>query len=58
MQIMFNNGSLQLKTLDGAWLDTRVNGSWVKKYNYIGSLDDSNDEGTNVEEDEATSEED
>jgi hypothetical protein len=30
---IFPNGSLQLKNLQGQWLDTRVNGSRVKRYN-------------------------
>jgi hypothetical protein len=29
---IFENGSLQLQNLQGQWLDTRVNGSRVKKY--------------------------
>ena len=29
---IFSNGSLQLEDLQGVWLDTRVNGSRVKKY--------------------------
>ena len=29
---VFSNGSLQLEDLDGNWMDTRVNGSRVKKY--------------------------
>ena len=29
---IFPNGSLQLEDLQGVWLDTRVNGSRVKKY--------------------------
>jgi len=29
---VFQNGSLQLENLQGQWLDTRVNGSRVKKY--------------------------
>ena len=29
---IYSNGSLQLEDLQGVWLDTRVNGSKVKKY--------------------------
>ena len=29
---IYSNGSLQLEDLQGVWLDTRVNGSRVKKY--------------------------
>ena len=29
---IYSNGSLQLEDLQGIWLDTRVNGSRVKKY--------------------------
>ena len=29
---VYSNKSLQLEDLQGVWLDTRVNGSWVKKY--------------------------
>ena len=38
---VFENGSLQLKTLQGQWLDTRVNGSRVKKDNATLSSDDT-----------------
>jgi hypothetical protein len=34
------NGSLQLENLQGQWLDTRVNGSRVKKYNEASSSED------------------
>ena len=29
---LFENGSLQLEDLQGNWLETRVNGSRVKRY--------------------------
>ena len=29
---IFPNGSFQLEDLQGVWLDTRVNGSRIKKY--------------------------
>ena len=29
---IYSNGSLQLEDLQGVWLDTRINGSGVKKY--------------------------
>ena len=34
------NGSLQLENLQGQWLDTRVNGSRVKKYNKASSSEE------------------
>jgi len=37
---VFENGSLQLQDLKGQWLDTRVNGSRVKKYNPSASSSD------------------
>jgi hypothetical protein len=38
---IFENGSLQLQDLQGQWLDTRVNGSRVKKYVASASSDES-----------------
>ena len=38
---VFQNGSVQLETLQGQWLDTRVNGSRVKKYNAAASSDET-----------------
>jgi hypothetical protein len=38
---IFPNGSLQLENLQGQWLDTRVNGSRVKKYIATEITDDS-----------------
>jgi hypothetical protein len=37
---VFQNGSLQLEDLQGNWLDTRVNGSRVKRYQPESSSDD------------------
>ena len=37
---IFQNRSLQLKDLQGNWLDTRVNGSRLKQYQPKSSLDD------------------
>jgi hypothetical protein len=39
---IFPNGSLQLENLQGQWLDTRVNGSRVKKYTATEITDESN----------------
>jgi hypothetical protein len=39
---IFSNGSLQLESLQGQWLDTRVNGSRVKKYAATENSDESN----------------
>jgi hypothetical protein len=38
---VFENGSLQLENLQGQWLDTRVNGSRVKKYTTAPSSEDT-----------------
>jgi hypothetical protein len=38
---IFPNGSLQLENLQGQWLDTRVNGSRVKKYTATEITDES-----------------
>lgn len=38
---IYGNGSLQLENLQGQWLDTRVNGSRVKKYTSAISSDDT-----------------
>jgi hypothetical protein len=38
---IFPNGSLQLENLQGQWLDTRVNGSRVKKYTATDITDES-----------------
>ena len=37
---IYSNGSLQLEDLQGVWLDTRVNGSRVKKYKEESALED------------------
>jgi hypothetical protein len=39
---IFPNGSLQLENLQGQWLDTRVNGSRVKRYTATEITDESN----------------
>jgi hypothetical protein len=39
---IFPNGSLQLENLQRQWLDTRVNGSRVKKYSATEITDESN----------------
>jgi hypothetical protein len=39
---IFPNGSLQLENLQGQWLDTRVNGSRVKKHTATEITDESN----------------
>jgi hypothetical protein len=39
---IFPNGSLQLENLQGKWLDTRVNGSRVKRYTATEITDESN----------------
>jgi hypothetical protein len=41
---IFCNGSLQLENLQGEWLDTRVNGSRVKKYVPTGISDESEED--------------
>jgi hypothetical protein len=38
---IFPNGSLQLENLQGQWLDTRVNGSRVKRYTATEITDES-----------------
>jgi hypothetical protein len=38
---IFPNGSLQLENVQGQWLDTRVNGSRVKRYTATEITDDS-----------------
>ena len=37
---IYPNGSLQLEDLQGIWLDTRVNGTRVKKYKQESSLEE------------------
>ena len=37
---IYSNGSLQLEDLQGVWLDTRVNGSRVKRYKEESALED------------------
>jgi hypothetical protein len=39
---IFPNGSLQLQNLQGQWLETRVNGSRVKRYTAMEITDESN----------------
>jgi hypothetical protein len=39
---IFPNGSLQLENLQGQWLDTRVNGSRIKRYTATEITDESN----------------
>jgi hypothetical protein len=39
---IFPNGSLQLENLQGQWLDTRVNGSRIKRYTTMEITDESN----------------
>jgi hypothetical protein len=39
---IFPNGSLQLENLQRQWLDTRVNGSRVKRYAATEITDESN----------------
>ena len=41
---VYPNGSLQLEDLQGVWLDTRVNGSRVKKYKMESSMEESGQE--------------
>ena len=48
---IFPNGSLQLEDLQGVWLDTRVNGSRVKKYVPENITSDGSSEDTTVRRD-------
>ena len=48
---IFPNGSLQLEDLQGVWLDSRVNGSRVKKYVPEDITSDGSTENTDVRRD-------
>ena len=48
---IFPNGSLRLEDLQGVWLDTRVNGFQVKKYEPKVSTDAESSDEMNVQRD-------